>query len=145
MRTHICLCIPVYLDVSIPNIFKVEFYIHKHTQVHFSVVYGSAHGKHICTYANELDLGSNPTAYRCQSMQQWQYATSPSLCWQWLYYCETGAHVYTCYDNPNRYRGMGSSVLLRRLSAVLTPTCRGSLHVFLLRSDMFTCLQYLIQ
>ena len=63
-----------------------------------SITYGNAPRKHIWTYANGIDLRYNPSSPRvcpCNIINNVQippYVGSN-------YYCETGAHVYSCCSN----------------------------------------------
>ena len=66
-----------------------------------SITYGSAPRKHIWTYANGLDLGTNPTYYGCPCNTNSNAQVPPYVGSD--YYCETGAHVYTCCSKPNRF------------------------------------------
>ena len=69
-----------------------------------SITYGSAPRKHIWTYANGLDLAGyhlHVHGCPCNTNNRFMQQIPPYVGSD--YYCETGAHVYTCCSNPNRF------------------------------------------
>ena len=92
-----------------------------------SITYGSGPCKHIWTYANGLNLEANQIS-QCpcdtngnahRSLPSLEVTTTVRL----VLMC---THAVNPNSTPMTPCGMDSSVLLRRLPAVLTPKCRGS-------------------
>ena len=61
-----------------------------------SITYGSTLRKHIWTYASGLDLGFHSTEFGCPCNNDNMQQVPPYVGSD--YYCETGAHVYTCCE-----------------------------------------------